>query len=86
MWVRLRIFTSKTQHGGGFGPCPFLESLMIEFQEFPKWLYGQEGVAVVVEDAEQEVAQIAAWNDSVETTDDPDTDAPRKRGRPSKAR
>lgn len=59
---------------------------MPELHEFPKWLYGPEGVSVVAQDAEQEAAQIAAWNDSVETTDDPDTDAPRKRGRPPKAR
>jgi hypothetical protein len=59
---------------------------MYEFQEFPKWLYGPNDAAVIVQDAEQEAAQLAAWNDSVETTDDPDTDAPRKRGRPPKAR
>jgi hypothetical protein len=59
---------------------------MYEFQAFPKALYGPGDVVVVVDDADQEAAQLAAWNDSVETTDDPDTDAPRKRGRPPKAR
>jgi hypothetical protein len=59
---------------------------MTEFQEFPKWLYGPGDLSALVQDAEQEAAQLAAWDAPVETTDDPDTDAPRKRGRPPKAR
>lgn len=31
-------------------------------QEFPKALYGPEGVCVVVDDAEQEAAQMAEWD------------------------
>ncbi len=55
--------------------------------EFPKWLYGPDGVSLIVDNAEQEAAQLAAWAPVADADeDDTNTDAPRKRGRPPKAR
>lgn len=73
---------------------------MTEFQEFPKALYGPEGVVVAVDDAEEEAAQLAEWAAMLAPTEQQLQDAadrlvaehlavpdvlPR-RGRPPKAR
>ncbi len=69
-------------------------------QEFPKALYSLEGVCVVVDDAEQEAAQIAEWEAMQAPTEQQLQDAAERlvaehlavpdvlprRGRPPKAR
>lgn len=69
-------------------------------QEFPKALYGPEGVCVVVDDAKQEAAQIAEWEAMQAPTEQQLQDAAHRlvaehlavpdvlprRGRPPKAR
>lgn len=54
------------------------------FLEFPKMIYGPDGESVVVEDAEEEAAQMAQWGHA----DEPKADEPivirRGPGRPRK--
>lgn len=73
---------------------------MNDFQEFPKALYGPEGVCVVVHDAKQEFERMAEWEATQAPTDQQLQDAadrivaerlavpdvPLRRGRPPKVR